>query len=112
MVKPISPLSQPIPSEPQITSADLIALWLRQQGSEHTRRAYERDIHRLFRFAAKPLDQLTALDLARFADHLLGSGLAPISRARTLTAVRSLLRFGYRSGVLAIDIADKVQLPR
>src|SRR5260370_41872 len=45
-----------------------------------------------FRFAAKPLDQLTALDVARFADHLLGSGLAPISRARTLTAVRSLLR--------------------
>jgi len=75
-------------------------------------RAYARDIHRLFHFAAKPLDQLTALDLAGFGDHLLGSGLAPISRARTLTGLRSLLSFGYRSGVLAIDIADKVQLPR
>jgi len=86
---------------PQPNGEQLIKLWLRQQPSENTRGAYARDVRRLFQFVEKSLDRLTALDLIKFSDHLLSTGLAPISRARTLTAVRSLLRFSHRAGVLA-----------
>src|SRR6185437_13724419 len=77
---------------PQPNEEQLVGLWLRQQPSENTRGAYARDVRRLFQFVEKSLDRLTALDLILFSDHLLSTGLAPISRARTLTAVRSLLR--------------------
>ena len=43
---------------------------------------------------------------------LLSTGLAPISRARTLTAVRSLLRFSHRAGALMEDLSTSVPLPR
>jgi integrase/recombinase XerD len=95
------------PGEQQV-----IALWLRQQPSENTRGAYTRDVGRLMQFVEKPLRQITALDLIEFTDDLLSTGLAPISRARTLTAVRSFLRFAHRAGVLTADLADSIQLPR
>lgn len=90
----------------------LVALWLRKQPSNNTRSAYARDARRLFQFLKKRLRCITALDLIFFGDHLMLTGLAPISRARTLTAVRSLLRFAHRAGVLGEDLAEAVTLPK
>ena len=106
-------MTQPISSPAEeMTSPDLLALWLRHYASKHTQGAYARDVSRLFKFTGRPVDLLTTLDLARFSGHLIDTGLAPISRARTLTAVRSLLRFAHRAGVVAQDLADTIRLPR
>jgi site-specific recombinase XerD len=96
----------------QPAEEQLIALWLRQQPSENTRGAYARDLRRLFQFVKKPMCRIAALDLIEFSDHLFSVGLAPISRARTLTAVRSFLRFAHRAGLLKEDLADSIRLPR
>ncbi|MGH9612196.1 MAG: site-specific integrase, partial [Bryobacteraceae bacterium] len=110
-------MSAPLPDAPRRIStspseAEIIHLWLQQHGSENTRGAYARDVRKIRAFIGKPLDRLTAIDTARFAEHLSNIGLAPISRARTLAAVRSFLRFAQRSGVLAEDLADTIRLPR
>ena len=106
-------MTQPISSPAEeMTSPDLLALWLRHYASKHTQGAYARDVSRLFKFTGRSVDLLTTLDLARFSGHLVDTGLAPISRARTLTAVRSLLRFAHRTGVVAQDLADTIRLPR
>jgi site-specific recombinase XerD len=59
----------------------------------HTCGCYRRDAARLLAHVAKPLSRLTLGDLQSFAQSLIRAGLAPISRARTLAAVKSLFGF-------------------
>jgi site-specific recombinase XerD len=84
------------------------ALWLHGR-SVHTQRAYRSDIERFRLGAGKPLAQITLADLQQFADSL--SGLAPASRYRTLSAVKSLLAFGHRIGYLPFDVGRVLRLP-
>jgi len=74
----------------------IIELWLGRQGSPHTRGRYRRDAPRLLDHVPKPLSRLTLGDLQSFAQSLVQDGLAPISRARTLAAVKSLFGFCQR----------------
>ena len=46
--------------------------------------------------AGKPLARITLGDLDSFAQSLVAEGLAPVSRARTLAATKSLFGFCYR----------------
>jgi len=57
----------------------------------------------------KPLLQVTLADLQQFADSL--GDLAPASRFRTLSAIKSLLAFGHRTGYLAYDVGRALRLP-
>jgi len=86
----------------------LIALWLHGR-SPHTQRAYRADIQRFLDRAGKPLDKVTLADLQQFADSL--ADLAPASRYRALSAVKSLLAFGHRLGYLPFDVGRVLRLP-
>ena len=88
--------------------AQLISLWLHGR-SPHTIRAYLADVTRFLDGAGKPLAQVTLADLQIFAAKL--AELAPATRYRTLSAVKSLLAFGYRVGYLAMDVGRVLRLP-
>jgi len=92
------------------TSDDqLLALWLHDRPA-HTQRAYRADIARFTTAIGKPLPTVTLGDLQAFSNRL--SHLAPSTKARTLSAVKSLLSFGHRLGYLTFDVGRAVRLPR
>jgi site-specific recombinase XerD len=74
-------------------NSHIIELWLQRQASPHTRGCYRRDASGLLAHAAKPLIRLTLGDLQSFAQSLVQDGLAPVSRARTLAAVKCVVWF-------------------
>lgn len=86
----------------------LLQIWLHGR-SPHTQRAYRADVERFRSAASKPLQLITLLDLQQFADSL--HELAPASRYRTLSAVKSLLAFGHRTGYLQFDVGRALRLP-
>ena len=86
----------------------LIEIWLHGR-SPHTQRAYRADIARFRAKAGKPFARISLVDLQAFADSL--ATLAPASRYRILSAVKSLLAFGHRIGYLAFDAGRAFRLP-
>ena len=101
--------SQDVAVRQASTDTRLVALWLDGR-SHHTQRAYRADVERFLTFVSNPLHQVTLADVQGFADSLLG--LAPASRGRTLSAVKSLLAFGHRIGYLPFDVGRPLRLPR
>jgi site-specific recombinase XerD len=89
----------------------IIELWLQRQGSPHTRGCYRRDAARLLSYVPKSLSRLTLRDLQSFAQSLVQAGLAPISRARTLAAVKSLFGFCQRMRYVPANPAAELALP-
>ena len=89
----------------------LVTRWLHGR-SPHTQRAYLADARAFRREVAGPLDQVTLGDLQRFADALDEAGRSASGRSRTLSAVKSLLSFGHRTGYLAYDVGAALRLPR
>src|ERR1035441_864852 len=69
------------------------------------------DIARFRAAARKPLPSVTLADLQTFADSLDLDSLAPASRYRILSAVKSLLAFGHRVGYLPFDVGRALRLP-
>jgi integrase/recombinase XerD len=67
-------------------------------------------VKRLIEVCRKPLADIGLGDLQRFAHSL--DGLAPVSRGRTLAAIRSLFGFGQRMRYLATNPAAELALPR
>ncbi len=107
----IGPLQGPVgPDGLRSLSSDeqLLEVWLHGR-SLHTQRAYRADMERLRRRAGKPLSGVTLRDLQEFADSL--DELAPASRYRTLSAVKSFLAFGHRIGYLPFDVGRALRLP-
>jgi integrase/recombinase XerD len=99
----------PAPVAPQAHSdAQLVEIWLHGRSS-HTQRAYAADVARFANGAGKPLASITLTDLQNFADSL--DDLAPASRYRVLSAVKSLLAFGHRIGYLPFDVGRVLRLP-
>ncbi len=82
----------------------LVAIWLHGR-SVHTQRGYAGDIARFRPRAGKPLHSVTLADLQLFADSL--RDLAPATRHRMLSAVKSLLAFGHRIGYVAFDVGGR-----
>lgn len=100
------------PSDPQgVTDEEVVELWLRRQRSPLTRSVYRRDINRLLTVTRKSLPDHTPIDLERFAETLVDSGLAPISQGRTLAAIRSFYRFAEMIGHCR-NVAAHLALPR
>jgi integrase/recombinase XerD len=97
------------PPEVQANSeTQLIEIWLHGR-SPHTQRAYRAEIERFRRGAGKPLPALTLSELQIFADSL--GHLAPTSRYRALSAIKSLLGFGHQLGYLPFDVGRALRLP-
>ena len=91
------------------TDEVLIDLWVHGR-SPATIRAYRADARRLLGFVGEPLRRITLGDLQGFADHL-GDRLAPASRHRCLSGVKSLFAFAHRLGYLPFDVARPLRLP-
>src|ERR1035438_6838597 len=93
----------------QATSDEqVLAIWLHGR-SPHTQRAYSADIDRFQSMAGNLFRQVTLSDLQQFADSL--GTLAPASRYRTLSALKSLLAFAHRIGYLPFDVGRALRLP-
>jgi site-specific recombinase XerD len=86
----------------------VVELWLNGR-SPHTQRAYRADVERFRSRAGKSLILTTLSDLQEFAGSL--PELAPSSRYRILSAVKSLLAFAHRIGYLAFDVGRVLRLP-
>ncbi len=100
---------EPGPVQRQAHSdAQLLEIWLHGR-SRHTQRAYAADVTRFLAGAGKPLAGVTLADLQSFADSL--ADLAPATRYRILSAVKSLLAFGHRIGYLPFDVGRALRLP-
>ena len=91
--------------------AQIIELWVKKHPSSYTRDCYRYDSDRLLNHAQKPLSRITLGDLQNFAYALTTVGLAPISRARTLAAVKSLFAFCHRMRYLHVNPAAELTLP-
>ena len=98
-----------LPDTPQASSdPDLLEIWLHGR-SLHTQRAYRADVERFQERTGKPFRQITLSDLQQFADSL--GDLAPASRYRTLSSLKSLLAFAHRIGYLPFDVGRALRLP-
>ncbi len=87
----------------------LVQLWLHGRPI-NTARAYEREAKRFLSFLqGKPMLEVTLTDVQAFADSLCGKAS---SRARSLSAVKSILSFGHRLGYLPFDVGAVVKLPK
>ena len=85
--------------------------WLTNQASPHTRSCYERDANWLLAHVGKSLSRVTLGDLQAFDEALVVTGLAPVSRVRTLAAVKSLFGFCCRMRYLKANPAAELGLP-
>lgn len=90
------------------TDDQLVALWLHGR-PERTREAYSADIADFRAFRCKPFTVVTLADLQAYADTL--SHLAPASQSRKLSAIKSLLTFGWRTGCLPVNVGAALRLP-
>ncbi|MFT9385543.1 tyrosine-type recombinase/integrase [Acetobacter sp.] len=91
-------------------SADdmLIRSWLHNR-SDNTRDAYERDARAFLAFTDKLLAEVVLADLQAWFDSL---ECADATRRRKLAAVKSLLSFGARLGMLASDVGAAFRMER
>ena len=107
---------------PEGTTEDkLIELWVRLKKSEHTQRAYRRDIEVFRAFVEKPLDQVTLEDALDFCDNLdeieiidkrgKAKPLEDNSKRRILNAVKSFYSFAYTSGIFRANVLAAVKPP-
>jgi cyclic pyranopterin phosphate synthase len=85
--------------------AKIVRLWLEKYPNPRTRWCYQIDSERFLNHAEKPLARITLADLQSFAQELTRSGLAPISRVRTLAAVKDRLNRPLRD--LRISVIDR-----
>jgi site-specific recombinase XerD len=90
---------------------EIIELWLAKQSSPHTRSCYRRDVERILSYSIKSLKDITLADIQGFAASLTAAGLAPISRARTLAAIKSLFGFCQRMRYITANPAAELDLP-
>jgi integrase/recombinase XerD len=93
-----------------VSSADdrLVDLWLYGR-PPNTRRAYLADVAAFLAFTTRPLGTATLEDLQRFADSL--GHLAPSSKGRRLSAVKSLLAYLHRLGLIPANVGAALRLP-
>lgn len=91
------------------TDERLIDLWVHGR-SPATIRAYRADANRFLGFVGKALSAVTLGDLQAFGDSL-DHKLAPATKHRALSAVKSLFAFATRIGYLRFDVGRPLKLP-
>ena len=84
----------------------LIRLWLNGR-SPHTQAAYEADARAMLATVGKPIAAVTLADLQAWTGTLAFAAMAPASRARKIGAVKSLLTFAERTGLLPFNVGDR-----
>lgn len=93
------------------TNSDLIELWLHGK-SPHSQRSYRRDVESFLAFIeAKPLPQVTLNDVQAFSSASESQGYSTNTLKRRISAVKSLLSYGHRIGVLPLNVGAPVKAP-
>jgi site-specific recombinase XerD len=87
--------------------SEAIRLWLHGK-AELTVTAYQADIDVFLGFVARPLASVTLADLQAYSDSLQGSAA---SKARRLSAVKSLLAFCHKIGYTAFNVGAALPVP-
>ncbi len=87
----------------------LVAMWL-DGLSNHTVDSYRRHVRLFLEFVNKPLHLVTLADLQLWRATL--DHLAPSSQGTAMAAVKSLLSFGHRIGVLPSNVGTGVKSPK
>jgi integrase/recombinase XerD len=98
------------PLTPTAETADerILAMWLHGRGP-HTVRAYEHDVRRFLGWVKKSLTTVTLEDLQAYSNTLT---IAPASKARQLSAIKSALTFTARIGVTPFNVGAALRLPK
>lgn len=117
VIEPVEIIPAEAPGRPQDRSGargdeDLVELWVRRKGSPQTRRAYRREGGLFLAFLASvgaSLGSATVRDVQDWADALEGK---PATRARHVSAIRSLLRFAHRTGYIPFNVGEVVDVPK
>mgnify|MGYP003366181752 FL=1 len=86
----------------------LVRSWLHNRCAS-TRKAYEPDAYAFLAFVGKPLRDVTLSDLQGWSDSLNG---ADASRRRKLSAVKSLLAYGFKLDILPRDAGKAFRVGR
>src|ERR1700712_4599253 len=104
---PLPRLPIPVPAQAR-SDEHLLALWLHGR-SAATQRAYAADLRAFLSHVGRPLQAVTLGDVQAFQDTL--ATLAPATEARRLSAVKSLLSFGHKTGFLPVNVGAAIRLP-
>ncbi|HEX2999389.1 MAG TPA: site-specific integrase, partial [Armatimonadota bacterium] len=100
-----------------LAAADFLRSLTAERGlSANTVAAYRRDLDQFILFierdGAKPPQAVTAEDINRFLVSLHRAKLAPTSTARKIAALRTFFKFLCGEGILSLNPASAVTLPR
>lgn len=112
MLRPIS-MRVPAPSGAGTSVTEhIVSLWL-NGCSPRTVRAYRHSVRRFLEFTGhRPLDTITLDDIVAWKASLEDSHRAPASVALHLSAVKSLLAWVHRAGLLPLNPGAAVRVPR
>ena len=88
----------------------LLRLWLDGR-SLHTQLAYAADVRGMLATVNKPIGTVTLADLQDWTNSIPMTALAPASRARKIGAVKSLLSFAEKTGVLPFNVGAALRVP-
>lgn len=92
--------------------AQMIEMWLSDK-SVNTRKSYRRDVDYWLKFLeGKPMQRVTLNDFQAYRRALEAQRWAESTVLRRLNAVRSLLTYGHRIGVLAVNVAKPEKLSK
>ncbi|AFZ33608.1 integrase family protein (plasmid) [Gloeocapsa sp. PCC 7428] len=89
----------------------LLSMWLHGK-SPHTQSSYRLAATRFLEFVSKPLHLVTLAEVQGFATHLAESNLSANTQRTTLSAVKSLLKFGNQIEVLSANVGASVSPPK
>ena len=102
------PQSQPV--QQANSDEQLIELWLHGR-SNHTQRAYQKDIADFLEFVDTSLRNMTLGQLQGYADALHSKELSPASIKRKLASIKSLFTFSHKIGYLVFDVGKPLKTP-
>jgi integrase/recombinase XerD len=112
IVETVPAIGYPVPRQAEADNdAQLIELWLNGR-SEHTQRAYRREVVEFLDYACIDLRTVGLRHLQAWADSPALTAKAPSSRGRAIAAVKSLVAFAHRLGYLPFDVAAPLRSPK
>lgn len=93
-------------------SSDHILSFIRNQSCFNTKRDYRAEIELFYRAVKKRAAEVTLHDLIGYKEGLENRGLKPATIAKKLTVLRRLFCFLYEQGVIPINPASGLKLPK
>ena len=99
-----------IPAVREIDADDLLVQeWRDRSQSDNTRANYDRQARQFRAYVARPLRNCRVSDVQSYLATL--AHLSPATRATAVSAVKSLLTFGFETGCLPLNVGKAVKAP-